>query len=401
MRASAGRRVLMLLENNPFPQDGRVRREAGSLAKAGFEVTVVSPAADGQKKVEVIDGVRVYRYPAPKQRDGFWGYLIEYGYSMVASAAITLYVAARRGFDAIHAHNPPDTFFAIAGWFKLFGKRFVFDHHDLSPEMYEARFGEQASRRIYRVLQWFEKLTFRLADLVISTNQSYRDIAIERGRVPAANVTIVRNGPDMNRVRAVDPDPELRARAANIIGYVGVMGPQDGVDYLLRALHHLVTDMGRTDFLCFIVGQGDAVPQLRALTTQLGLDDYVWFTGRISDEDLMRYLSTADICVDPDPSNPFNDRSTMIKMTEYMALGRPIVAFDLPEHRHTADDAARYARANDEADFARQLAALMDDPEARRTMGQVGKMRVETQLSWPHQERRLLAAYAGLLPERR
>jgi glycosyltransferase involved in cell wall biosynthesis len=374
-----------------------VRREATSLSRAGYDVTVISPAAKGQPKREIVDGVRVFRYPAPKERDGFLGYALEYGYAMLAAWVLTLYVFVRFGFDVIHAHNPPDTYVAIAAPYKLFGKRFVFDHHDLSPEMYDARFTDGSNALVRRVLEWFENLTFRFADRVISTNESYEEIAIERGGVPSERIAVVRNGPDLDRVRAVAPDPELRAKAGTIIGYVGIMGYQDGVDYLIRALAHLVTDLDRQDVLCFIVGEGGAVPSLKTLVAELGLEEHVWFTGRVSDEDLMRYLSTADICVDPDPFNPFNDRSTMIKMSEYMAVGKPIVAFDLREHRRTAEDAALYAAPNDELDYARKLEELMDDPEKRAKMGERGRRRVEDVLAWPHQEARLLEVYRGLL----
>lgn len=388
----------MLLENNPYPQDGRVRREAQSLTAAGYRVTVISPAGPGQPRSERVAGVHVYRYPAPKERDGFIGYLLEYGYSMAASALITFYVFLRSGFDVIHAHNPPDTFVMVAAWYKLIGKKFVFDHHDLSPEMYDARFEGRSNATVHRALLFFEKLTFRMADHVISTNESYKEMAIGRGGRSEAEVTVVRNGPDLDRVQPVAPDPQLRAKAATLIGYVGVMGPQDGVDYLIRALGHLLQDLRRTDFYCFIVGQGSAVPSLKSLTAQLGLDDYVLFTGRIPDDELMRYLSTADICVDPDPFNPFADRSTMIKMAEYMAIGKPIVAFDLTEHRRTAADAASYAAANDELAFARCLADLMDDPDERARMGAAGRLRVEKELAWSHQERRLIDVYRQLLP---
>jgi glycosyltransferase involved in cell wall biosynthesis len=390
----------MLLENNPYPQDGRVRREASSLTDAGYCVTVVCPAAIGQRKTEVVEGVRVYRYPAPKERDGLWGYLIEYGYSMVASGLLTFYAFVRSGFDVIHAHNPPDTFVLIAVFYKLLGKKFVFDHHDLAPEMYYARFGSRGRRLVHRALLLFEKMTFRTADHIISSNESYREIAMSRGGVPAAKISVVRNGPEGERVRTVDPDPVLRGRASTLIGYVGIMGYQDGVDHLIRALGWLVTEYGRDDVLCVLVGSGAAVPSLRALTRELGLDENVWFTGRIPDEELMRYLSTVDICVDPDPSNPFNDRSTMIKMTEYMALGKPIVAFDLPEHRFTADSAAVYATANDERDFARKIEDLIRDPDARRRMGEFGRERIDRKLAWRHQKGQLLAAYDELLASR-
>jgi len=400
MKASVGNRVLMLLENNPYPQDGRVRREATALVADGYEVTVICPASPGQKRHEVIRQVHVYRYPAPPEANGFLAYLWEYAYSMTATFVIALYVFLRRGFDIIHAHNPPDTFLFIAAFYKLFGKKFVFDHHDLAPEMYYARFGGDGNRLVYRSLVWLETLSCRLADHVIATNESYKAMEMERGRVPEERITIVRNGPDLDRMRPVEPDSDLSGRAKTIIGYVGVMGFQDGVDYLLRALRHLVDELERTDFLCVIIGKGDAWDSLKALATDLGLDEYVWFTGRVSDADLLRYLSTADICADPDPSNPFNDRSTMIKMTEYMALGKPIVAFDLPEHRYTAQDAALYVQSNNEMEFARALAQLMDDPERRQSMGSYGKQRVENELAWNYSIPKLLQAYKIMLDER-
>lgn len=396
MKASVGSRVLMLLENNPFPQDDRVRREAMALVTAGYQVSVIAPRRAGQPWRETVRGVHVCRFPAPPEANGFVGYLWEYGYALVSAFIISLLVLFREGFDVIHAHNPPDLYFLIAAFYRLFGKRFIYDHHDLSPEMYYARFDGEGNRLVYRVLVLLEELSCRFADHVIATNESYKAVEMERGRVPEERITIVRNGPDLSRLRLVQPDPDVRQKGETIIGYVGVMGYQDGVDYLLRALHRLVYDLGRTDFFGVIIGTGDAWPDLKELATQLDLDEYVWFTGRISDADLNRYLSTADICVDPDPSNPFTDRSTMIKMMEYMALAKPIVAFDLPEHRVTAQDAAIYARPNDELDFARQIAFLMDDPERRQRMGQIGRERIETGLAWSYQERHLLEAYETL-----
>jgi len=400
MRASAGRRILMLLENNPYPQDARVRREAVTLTDAGYDVAVIAPRSRGQRLSATVDGVKVYRYPAPPDRDGLIGYLIEYGYSLIAAALVTLYVAIRRGFDVIHAHNPPDTFALIAMWYKPLGKRFVFDHHDLSPEMYEARFGDSSRRSVRRVLQLLERLTFRVADYVIATNESYRSVAILRGGVPEDRVTVVRNGPDADRVKPASPDPTLGNGAGTVMAYVGVMGPQDGVDYLVRSLASLSNDLGRNDFVCFVVGSGSAVPGLKALTAELGMGDRIRFTGRISDEDLMRHLSTADICLAPDPYTPFTDQSTMIKITEYMALGKPTVAFDLTEHRRTAGDAALYAVPNDERDFASKLVELMDDPEKRERMGEIGRERIAGSLNWSHQGQRLIEAYAAILPLR-
>lgn len=397
MKASAGRRVLMLLENQPFPQDGRVRRESFALAEAGYEVTVLCPREGNQARRETVNGVRVIRYPHPPVGNGLPGYLMEYGYSTAACFVLSLWVAMRGGFDVVHSHNPPDTMFVIGAFFKLFGKRYVFDHHDLSPEMYHARFGERGHQLVFRALVLLERLSCAVADEVIATNESYREMELRRDKVEPGRITIVRNGPELGRVKLVDPDPDLRARGKTIIGFVGVMGYQDGVDYLLRALHHLIHDLKRTDFYTVLVGTGDAWNDLRKLSTQLGLDDHVWFTGTVSDADLRRYLSTADICVDPDPSNPFNDRSTMIKVTEFMALAKPIVAFDLPENRFTAQQAAVFVPSNDERAFARALADLMDDPERRARMGAFGRRRIEEGLAWSHWAPKLLDAYEQLV----
>jgi glycosyltransferase involved in cell wall biosynthesis len=398
MKASAGKRILMLLENHAYPQDDRVRREALSLTQAGYQVSIICPKGSKQSGYEVINGVQVYRYPKPPDGNGFIGYLWEYGYSLVAMFILSVWVFFRRGFDIIHAHNPPDVMVLVAALYKPLGKKFVFDHHDLAPEMYFARFEGEGSQVVFRGLAFFEKLTCRLANHVIATNQSYKTMEMQRSGIPDERITIVRNGPDLARLHPVEPDPVLRQKASTILGYVGVMGFQDGVDYFLRAVQHLTRDLGCTDIYCVIIGKGDAWEGLQNITRQLGIQDYVWFTGRISDEDLLRYLSTADICIDPDPSNPFNDRSTMIKMMEYMALGRPIVAFDLPEHRVSAQEAAIYARGNDEMDFARQIAWLIEHPEKRQEMSAFGTKRVQSELAWTYQEKNLLAAYTTLVP---
>lgn len=396
MTASAGKRVLMLLQNNAYPYDTRVVREATALTEAGHSVTVISPARRGQPLHGVHDGVRSYRYPAPPAGDGTWGYLVEYGVALVASWLLSLWVLVRHGFDVVHAHNPPDLFVLIAAPYKLFGKRFVFDHHDLSPEMYDARFPNGANPRLRRLLEAFERWTFAAADHVIATNGSYAEIATTRGRVPPERVTVVRNGPVLARWNAGPPDPELRAKAGTIVGYVGEMGVQDGIDYLLRALAELTGRLGRRDVHAVLIGTGSDKPRLEALTRTLGLEAHVTFAGRVSDADLLRLLGTADVCVGPDPKNPFTDRSTMIKMTEYMALAKPIVAFDLVEHRATAGDAALYATPNDELDFARCLERLMDDPDLRARMGAAGRARLEAGLTWDHSVPALLAAYAAL-----
>jgi glycosyltransferase involved in cell wall biosynthesis len=387
----------MLLGNNPYPADVRVRLEAITLVEGGYDVTVLCPRSPGQAGRERLDGVEVYRYRNPAQPKGALGYATEYGAATIAAFVLALRGLVKGGFEVLHAHNPPDTFSLVGSVFKLFGKRFVYDHHDLAPEMYDARFGSGANRIVRRTLLLFERLSFRIADHVIATNESYREMAITRGRVPPEKITIVRNGPDLNTAFSAPPDPTLRARAETILAYVGNMARQDGIDHLLRALRHLVYDLGESSTLCVLIGRGDAQEDLRRLADELSLSDHVWFTGFIPRADLLRYVATADICVDPDPSNPFNDRSSMIKMSEYMAAGKPIVAFDLPEHRFTAENAAVYAEPNDDFHFARVIAELSRDPQKRAEMGRFGRQRVEETLAWQHSAPRLLEAYRAVL----
>src|SRR6266480_1970097 len=374
-------RVLMLLENQAYPQDHRVRREALALARAGYRVSVVCPATRAQVRHEVVDGVRVYRFRSPAPANGFLGYLREYGYCTAMSFFFSLWIFWREGFDVVHVHNPPDTFAFIGAFFKLFGKRLVFDHHDLSPEMYRARF-PNGSKIVYKALVLFERLACRLADHVIATNESYKEIEIERHNVPAERIIVVRNGVEVPRDRPMPPDHGLRRKGKTIIAFLGVMGFQDGLDYLIRALRHLRYDLGRRDFYCVLMGGGDALASVTKLARELDLEKHVWFPGLVQGDRLVCYLSAADICVDPDPGCEYNDRSTMIKMMEYMAYAKPIVAFDLREHRVTAESAAIYVKPNDELAFARALAELMDDPAKRKAMGAFGRQRIETQLAW-------------------
>jgi glycosyltransferase involved in cell wall biosynthesis len=389
----------MLLENLPFPQDLRVSREAKALHAAGYRVTVICPAHKGQPFRETVNGVRVFRYPAPPNANGLLGYVWEYGYSMLASFLLSVLVFFGEGFDVVHAHNPPDTFVFIAMLYKLFGKRFVYDHHDLSPEMYQARFTGGGNPAVYRVLLWLEELSCRFADHVIVTNESYKRIAMDRGRVLESLVTIVRNGIELSRLDGtIEPDRRLRKIGKTIIGYVGVMGIQDGVDYLLRSLYHLVYTLGRTDFHCVLIGGGAAWEKLKAEARELGLEDYVEFMGFVFGEDLLRYLSAADICVDSAPSSSYSDHCTMFKIMEYMSLGKPIVVFDLPEHRFTAQHAAIYVPPNDEREFARALSGLMDDARRRQRLGAYGRRRMKAQLAWDYSVPQLLDAYRLVLP---
>lgn len=399
MKIPAHNRVLMLLENRPYPQDVRVRFEANALASAGYCVTVICPADPGQSFRETVNGVHVLRYRAPRAAAGFCGYLWEYGYSLVASFFLSIAVFFGNGFDIIHAHNPPDLFVFVALFYKLFGKRFIFDHHDLSPEMYRARFRGGGSQFVYRALVAAEKLTCRVADHIIATNESYKKIEMERDGVPDSHITVVRNGVALEALNFIEPDRALRKMGKTIIGYVGVTGFQDGVDYLLRALKHLSQDLGRSDFYCLIIGDGDAWPHLKCLTADLGLDQYVSLPGAIFGKQLRNYLAAADICVDPGPSNAYNDRSTVCKMMEYMALGKPIVVFDLPEHRFSAEQAAVFVPPNDERAFAVALAQLMDDPRQRAWRGAYGMRRIKTHLAWEYSFPKLLQAYQAVLPQ--
>ena len=393
-------RILMLLENLPFPQDLRVRREAYALSSAGYRVTVICPKRKGQSSRETVNGVCVYRYPAARPANGLVSYLWEYAYSMAASVTLSLVVFFRQGFDVIHAHNPPDTFVFLALFYKMFGKRFVYDHHDLSPEMYLARFRRRGNPMVYRALLWLERLSCRYAQHVIVTNESYKKVGLDRGHVLETRVTIVRNGIELSFMALpVEPDPFLRQTGKTIIGYVGVMGVQDGLDYLLRALHYLVRRLGRTDFYCVLIGFGEALQGLKTLAQELGLEDFVRFTGPVFGEDLRKLLAATDICVDSSPANPYTDRSTMFKIMEYMALGKPIVAFDLPEHRFTARGAAVYVTPNDEQAFARALARLMDDPGRRIALGACGIDRIKTHLAWDYSIPNLLSVYRAVLPE--
>lgn len=395
MQTNAGKRILMLLENNNYSHDTRVRREARTLAEAGYQVTVIAPRQKNAKRPPETGhpGIKVYEFPTPPGGSGVLSYIGEYAFAVSCMFLLSLIVWRREGFDVIHAHNPPDILFAIAAFYKPFGKKFIFDHHDVAPEMFAIRFGTERAPWVYKLMLWAERLSCRMADHIIATNDSHKEIAVTRGGASPVRVTVARNGPAEHRY-PVPPDPELRSRAGTILGYVGIMAPQDGLDYLLRALHHLVYTLERSDVLCVLIGKGDSIPELKKLTSQLGLDNHVWFTGWVSDEDLLKYLCSTDICLVPDPSNAFNDRCTMIKIMEYMLLSKPIVAFDLPEHRVTAGGAAVYAANNDELEYARQIGFLIDNPDQRIVMGRIGRERIDTRLDWSHQKEHLLAAYA-------
>jgi len=299
-----------------------------------------------------------------------------------------------RGFDIIHVANPPDFIVPLVSIYKLFGKRIIFDQHDLTPELYAARFSRTNVFLLW-VQMLLERLSYRLADHSIVTNESYRAIALGRGGCLRSEVTVVRNGSDLDRLPARQADEDLRKRAPHIIVFAGIVGYQDGLDYLCRALQYLRWSLGRKDFLCVVLGDGDALRDIQALAYQLELDSNIWFAGWISDRDVYwRYLATADICVSPEPSNSYNDRSTFVKIMEYMAVGRPIVAFDLPESRFSAGQAALFATPNNEQEFAAKLNQLMDSPDLRRSMGEFARRRIESDLAWQYSIPQLLSVYS-------
>lgn len=397
MTTQPNARVLMVLGNNTYPFDRRVRHEAETLAAAGYGVTVLCPAGKGEPRRDRIDGVDVVRFPPIPEGRGVVGYLLEFGLSALVMGWYALFLLLTRRFDVVHVHNPPDTVFTLKWIAKLLGKRFIFDHNDLSPELYLSKFGKQGDL-FHRGLLWMERLCCRGADAVIATNESYRRLQIERHKVDPQRITIVRNAPRIHEFSAIAPDPELRAKATTILGYVGHMSAQDGVDYLLRSLHVLRYRLGYGDFFCVLVGPCDDLEGMQQLARELKVDDVIHFTGRLPfGPQLLSTIMAADIGVEPAPSNPLNDKSTMIKITEYMALGKPIVAYDLPESRFTADQAALFARANDEQDYAEKLFQLINDPNLRQRLGALGQKRVQSYLSWQHSAQNLLDAYERLL----
>ena len=386
------RRVLIIVENLPVPFDRRVWQEAGTLREAGYEVSIICPVGKGHEtRHEVINGINIYRHPLPVEASGAMGYALEYSLALFWEFVLALRVLRTHGFDVIHACNPPDTIFLIGRFFKLFGKKFIFDHHDINPELYEAKFGRRDL--FYRLLCRLERWTFQAADVSIATNESYRRIAIERGGMDPERVFVVRSGPDLRRLKIVPPVESLKKGRKYLVGYVGGMGKQEGIDYLLRAARLIVNDMKRTDVHFGLVGGGTELEDMRAYALALGVGDYVTFTGRVPDQQMLEMLNTGEVCVNPDVANAMNDKSTMNKIMEYMALGKPVVQFDLTEGRFSALEASLYAEKNNELDLARKIVQLLDDPEARAKMGAFGRNRVENELEWKYEVPRLLRAY--------
>ncbi|QZT58431.1 glycosyltransferase family 4 protein [Mycolicibacterium austroafricanum] len=387
------RRVLILVENLPSPFDRRVWQEATTLRANGWLVCIICPTGKGhESKYEVLEDIHIHRYSLPSEGEGVLGYLREYSAALWHTFRLAFKVRRTHGFDVIHACNPPDLLFLVGGFFKLFSKsRFVFDHHDINPELYEAKFGRRDF--FWKIMVALERITFRTADISIATNESYRRIAIERGRMAPERVFVVRSGPKLDRLQIRPAVPELRRGRRYLVGYVGVMGKQEGIDYLLRAIEYIVYELSRHDIQFGLVGGGTSLSDMQQLASDLGVKEFVTFTGRVPDSELLDMLNTADVCVNPDVANEMNDKSTMNKIMEYMALGKPIVQFDLTEGRFSAGEASVYAAPNDYVDLARKIVALLDDPERREYMGTFGRRRVENELEWKYEAPKLLAAY--------
>jgi glycosyltransferase involved in cell wall biosynthesis len=391
--------VVIVVENLPVPFDRRVWQEARSLVKWGAKVSIISPIAPGaEAPEEAREGIAIHRHPLPVEASGALGYAAEYSCALWHQTRLAWRIWRRGGFDAIHGCNPPDLVFLIALQFRLLGVRFLYDHHDITPELYEAKFARRGL--FWGLMRLLERVSFACADVSIATNGSYRAIALDRGGMRRGDVFTVRSGPDLARLRPVAPSRHWHRGRRYLLAYVGVMGAQEGIDLLLRSMVELTRIRGRRDLQLVLMGGGPALAEMRALSEELGLSDCVTFTGRAPDADLASLLSSADICVNPDRVTPMNDKSTMNKILEYMAFSRPIVQFDVTEGRVSAQGASLYARPNDPGDFAECIERLLADPEARERMGRFGRARIEAALSWPHQEPALLAGYQRLFGKR-
>ena len=389
-------KILIIVENLPVPFDMRVWKEACSLQKAGYSVTVLCPRGKGYEKGhEVLDGIHVYRHPLPKEGNSPLGYVNEYACALLWEFFYAVWIYLRRGFDVIQGCNPPDNIFLVALPFKLLGVKYIFDHHDANPELYLSKYGKRGA--FYHIQVWLEKLTYRFSNVVMATNGSYRDLAIKRGGLHPQDVFVVRNGPDLRTFKPVPPNPALKYGKSYLIGYVGTMSIQEGLDILLDVAL-FIKNQGRKDIHFTCVGGGPGLAGLRKMVEEKDLRDIVNFTGRIPDKELLEILSTADVCVNPDKPCDMNNISTMIKIMEYMALGKPIVQFDLKEGRFSAMDAALYADPNNQvADFAAKLLWLLDNPGERERMGEFGRKRVAGELAWDYSVENLLAAYRRAL----
>jgi glycosyltransferase involved in cell wall biosynthesis len=390
--ACVKRRVLIVVENQSVPPDPRPLNEARALRANGYEVSVLCPRRKTYpKRYELVEGIHIYRHPMPREGHTAKGYLWEFGCALFWEFLYTSWIFLRRGFHVIQACNPPDTIFLVALPFKLFRVKFIFDHHDAAPELYFSKYGKRSF--LYRVLLWLEKMTFRFSDVAIATNNSYKELAVNRGGLASDDVFVVRNGPDPQTFQAVPANPALKDGKRSLIGYVGYMSVQDGLDILVDVAQY-IKNLGRRDIGFICAGWGPELTKLRTMVQEKDLAEMVNFTGRVPDAELLEILSTADVCVNPDRPCEMNDISTMIKIMEYMALSKPIVQFESKEGRFSAQEASLYVGRDDQvADFADKILWLLERPEERKRMGEFGRRRIEKELAWEYSIGNLLAAY--------
>ena len=387
------RKVLIIVENLPVPFDTRVWQEATTLAANGYTVSVISPKGKGYTaEKEMIDGVHVYRHDLPAEGNGAIGYLREYSTALKEEIRLAKKVYKEVGFDVIHGCNPPDDIYLVAKHFKKYGVKYVFDHHDICPELFEAKFGH-TSGPLYFSQIFMERQTYKTCTFAFVTNESYRKIAIERGKMDPKKVIVLRSGPKLERMKIQPPVESIKRGKKYMVGYLGVIGQQEGIEYILEAAKYCKEDLKRNDIFWGIVGGGPHVAALKAQCTQMRLDDCVEFTGRVPDQQLLDYLNTADVCVNSDTYNSMNDKSTMNKILEYMALAKPIVQFELTEGHYSAQEASLYAEQNNAKDMADKIIYLLENPEVRKKMGEFGRNRVVNELSWEHTSKALLEGY--------
>lgn len=388
----SGRKILIIVENLPLPFDRRVWYECQTLVAAGAQVCVICPTGKGyEARYEKVEGVHIYRHPLPLEAQSASEYFLEYSAALFHEIRLSWKIFFTRGFDTVQGCNPPDFICAVVWPFKLFGKRYLFDHHDINPELFEVKFEKRGV--LWQAMRFLEWLTFRTANVVVASNESLRIIAQERGGKAPEDVFVVHSGPELNRLVQVPPNPAWKNGRAHMVGYVGVMGEQEGIDLLLESAREIVFDRQRDDVQFVLVGSGPVLGDMQALAKELGLADYITFAGRAPDDELFEVLSTADACVNPDSPNPFNDKSTMNKVLEYMAFGKPVVQFDMTEGRNSAQEASLYAAPGDTSDMADKLLELIDNPAKAAEMGAFGRHRVETHLNWDHQVDEFIAAY--------
>lgn len=385
-------KILIIVENLPVPFDTRVWQEATTLVENGYTVSVICPKGKGyEKEYEELSGVHIYRHDLPAEGSGFIGYVKEYGAALYHELRLAKKIYKEIGFDVIHGCNPPDDIYMVAKRFRKYGVKYVFDHHDICPELFEAKFGKKGL--LYQSQTWLERQTYRNCTFAFVTNESYKKIAIGRGGMSPDKVYVLRSGPKLERLRIQPPKEALKGGRKYMVGYLGVIGKQEGIQYLLEAAKYIREELKRDDICYGIVGGGTSLEEMKALSVSMGIGDIVTFTGRAPDDVMLDYLNTADICVNPDEYNPMNDKSTMNKVLEYMALGKPIVQFDLTEGKYSARDASLYAKPNDAVDMAKKIATLLDDEDKRKRMSAYGRKRVVEELSWEHTSKALLEGY--------